>query len=352
MKNTGFRIVDGRFTSARGRPGDGRSLFLSRVFPQKSSTDLLTKTPTAGGEYSDVDCQGFAIIPASSPCAYPCTPTFSRAPAHQSQRKETKRERAARGLETTTRQTGGAPPLPSLSGTTTNNGNGNSASTAGASTAASAMNSIPNKTASISSREEGDGSEGRASPPPPADAGGESDKRPEARDRVGEGKATTSSLPSSPPQKDTEGEVVGSEKAAATAPRKDEGSPEGRKRKGDKEKGEKGGDETRDKVSKAEAAASADSQKGDGGGSSPMEIEGEGAGGERKATVCEKEPRSAAALVRNSDVGERTEGEAVRKTGEANEKSSATATAAAAAVSGKKAASPMDVDGEERRRKE
>ncbi|CAN0036101.1 unnamed protein product [Pylaiella littoralis] len=40
----------------------------------------------------------------------------------KTQRKETKRERAARGLETATRQIGGAPPLPGLSGTSRNNG--------------------------------------------------------------------------------------------------------------------------------------------------------------------------------------------------------------------------------------
>ncbi|CAN0125293.1 unnamed protein product [Ectocarpus sp. 8 AP-2014] len=265
----------------------------------------------------------------------------------KSQRKETKRERAARGLETTTRQTGGAPPLPSLNGATANNGNGNSASTVGASTAASAMNNNPSKTASVSSREEGDGSEGRASPLPPADAGGESDKKPEARDRAEEGKSMTSSLPSSPPGKGGEGEAVGSEKAAAVMPpRKDEGSPEGRKEKDGEETSEKGGEEARGKVSKAEAATSADGQKGGGDGSSPMEIEGEGAGGEGKATIRENEPRSAAVLVRNSDAGEPSEGDAVRKTGGTKEPSSGTATATAAAVSGKEAASPMDVDGE------
>lgn len=77
-----------------------------------------------------------------------------------------------------------------------------------------------------------------------------------------------------------------------------------------------------------------------------MEIEGEGVGGEGKATIWEKEPRSAAALVRNSGAGERSEEDAVRRTGGAKEPSSATAPAAAAAVSGKEAASPMDVDGE------
>ncbi|CAM9183170.1 unnamed protein product [Ectocarpus sp. 4 AP-2014] len=267
----------------------------------------------------------------------------------KSQRKETKRERAARGLETTTRQTGGAPPLPSLDGSTTNNGIGKSASTAEVSTAASAINNNPSKTASVSSREEGDGSEGRASPPPPADAGGESDKRPEARDRAGEGKATTSSLPCSPPGEGGEGEAVGSGKAAAEKPpRKDAGSPEGRKEKDGEETSVKGGEEARGKVSKAEAAtsASADGQKGSGGGSSPMEIEGAGAGGEGKATVREKVPRSAAVLVRNSEAGKPSERDAMRRTGGAKEPSSGTAPAAAAAGSGKEAASPMDADGE------
>ncbi|CAB1104199.1 unnamed protein product [Ectocarpus sp. CCAP 1310/34] len=264
----------------------------------------------------------------------------------KSQRKETKRERAARGLETTTRQTGGAPPLPSLSGSTTNNVTGNSASTAGASTAASAINNNPSTPASVSSRE-GDESEGRASPPPPADAGGEGDKRLEARDSAGDGKTTTPSISSSPTGKGAEGEVVGSEKAAAVMlPRKDEGCPEGRKEKDGEETSEKGGEEARGKVFKAEAATSADGQRGGGGGSSPMEVEGKGVEGEGKATILNKEPRSATALVRNSDAGERSEGNTMRKTGGAKEPSSATATAAVAAVSGKEAASPMDIDGE------